>query len=180
MDIPTWLARPRCFIKGVRAAYEMQTPLIVKQADCLQEPTKCRGFFSRPSLKHGQRQSQTHLNWCWTDTEKSPEAATASALQCSHGFTGQHTTVGVPLFSGASELVAVFVHTPTLASAPVTLGGFKVAFVGASRKVGAWRKTETCAEVVQFQPTKTMTQALGCCHWFPTVETVEPFQVHFV
>lgn len=47
------------------------------------------------------------------------------------------TAVGVSLFSGASDLVAVFVHTPTLAGAAVTLGWFKVAFVGASRKIGA-------------------------------------------
>lgn len=53
------------------------------------------------------------------------------------------TAVGVSLFSGASDLIAVFVHTPTLAGASMTLGRFKVAFVGASRKVGACRKTET-------------------------------------
>lgn len=47
------------------------------------------------------------------------------------------TAVGVSLFSGASDLVAVFVHAPTLAGAAMALGWFKVAFVCASREVGA-------------------------------------------
>lgn len=52
-------------------------------------------------------------------------------------FSLNPTAVGVSLFSRASDLVAVFVHTPTLAGAAVTLGWFEVAFVGASRNVGA-------------------------------------------
>lgn len=41
------------------------------------------------------------------------------------------------MFSGASELVAIFVHTPTLAGAAVTLGWFEVAFFSAARDVRA-------------------------------------------
>jgi len=52
------------------------------------------------------------------------------------------TAVGVALFSGASNFVAVFVHTPTLASAAVTLGCFVVALLCTARNVRAWRQSE--------------------------------------
>ncbi len=47
------------------------------------------------------------------------------------------TAVGVALFSGASDLVAIFVHTPTLTGAAVTLGWFEVALLGATRNIRA-------------------------------------------
>lgn len=50
------------------------------------------------------------------------------------------TTVGVPLFSRAGDLVAIFVHTPTLASAAMTLGGFEVALLSTARNIRAWRQ----------------------------------------
>lgn len=50
------------------------------------------------------------------------------------------TAVGVALFSGASDLIAVLVHTPALAGVAVTLGWFVVALICATRDVGAWRQ----------------------------------------
>lgn len=47
------------------------------------------------------------------------------------------TTVRVALFSGASDLIAIFVHTPTLAGAAVTLGWFKVALLSTTRNIRA-------------------------------------------
>lgn len=47
------------------------------------------------------------------------------------------TAVGVALFSGASDLVAIFVHTPTLAGAAVTLGWFEVALLSTTGNVRA-------------------------------------------
>ena len=54
------------------------------------------------------------------------------------------TAVGVALFSGASDLVAIFVHTPALAGAAVTLGWFEVALLSTARDVRAWRGRERC------------------------------------
>lgn len=47
------------------------------------------------------------------------------------------TAVWIPLFSGAGDLVAVFVHAPALAGAAVALGRLEVAFVGTPRDVRA-------------------------------------------
>lgn len=47
------------------------------------------------------------------------------------------TAVGVALFSGAGDLIAIFVHTPTLAGAAVTLGRLEVALLGTARDIGA-------------------------------------------
>lgn len=47
------------------------------------------------------------------------------------------TAVGVALFSRASDLVAIFVHTPTLASASTTLGWFVIALLSAARNIRA-------------------------------------------
>lgn len=49
------------------------------------------------------------------------------------------TTVGVALFPGAGDLVAVFVHTPTLTGAAVALGRLEVALLRTARNVGACR-----------------------------------------
>lgn len=53
------------------------------------------------------------------------------------GECGGPTAVWVPLFSGAGDLVAVFVHTPALAGAAVALGRLEVAFVSTTRDVRA-------------------------------------------
>lgn len=47
------------------------------------------------------------------------------------------TAVGVALFSGASDLVAIFVHAPTLTGAGVTLGWFEVALLSTTRNIRA-------------------------------------------
>lgn len=47
------------------------------------------------------------------------------------------TAVGVALFSGASKLVAIFVYTPTLAGAAVTLGWFEVALLSTTWNIRA-------------------------------------------
>lgn len=52
------------------------------------------------------------------------------------------TTVGIALFSRASYLVAIFVHTPTLASAAVTLSWFEVALVSTTGNISAWRRAK--------------------------------------
>ena len=54
------------------------------------------------------------------------------------------TAVGVALFSGASDLVAIFVNTPALAGAAVTLGWFEVALLSTARDVRAWKGRERC------------------------------------
>lgn len=46
------------------------------------------------------------------------------------------TAVGVALFSGTGDLIAVFVHTPTLTSAAVTLGWFEVTLLSTARNIG--------------------------------------------
>lgn len=137
MDFPTWLARPWCFMEAAWAAYPMQMLLIVKRPDRLQEHAKCC-IFPSWSMMRGQRQRQTDVMWTryWEKAWSSDAGFSRMSLPCP-------TAVGVSLFSGASDLIAVFVHTPTLAGAAMTLGWFKVAFVGASRKVGAWGKTRT-------------------------------------
>lgn len=53
------------------------------------------------------------------------------------GECGGPTAVWVPLFSGAGDLVAVFVHTPALAGAAVALGRLEVAFVSTTGGVRA-------------------------------------------
>lgn len=52
------------------------------------------------------------------------------------------TTVGIALFSRASYLVAIFVHTPTLASAAMTLSWFEVALVSTTGNISAWRRAK--------------------------------------
>lgn len=47
------------------------------------------------------------------------------------------TAVWIALFSGAGDLVAIFVHTPALAGAAVALGRLEVAFVSTTRDVRA-------------------------------------------
>lgn len=93
----------------------------------------------------GRRRRQTDVTWkkIRSKDEEQRRARPFCAALCWVCALRRPTAVGVSLFSGASDLVAVFVHTPTLAGAAVTLGWFEVAFVGASRNVGAWRKTKT-------------------------------------
>lgn len=71
-------------------------------------------FWSAPDYK-GREDRQTDMCMCWCGP----------------------TAVGVALFSGASDLVAIFVHTPTLASTAVTLGWFEVALLSTTRNVRA-------------------------------------------
>lgn len=52
------------------------------------------------------------------------------------------TAVWIPLFPGAGDLVAIFVHAPALAGAAVALGGLEVAFVSTAGDVGAWGRQE--------------------------------------
>lgn len=61
----------------------------------------------------------------------------SATLGACFGECGGPTAVWIPLFSGAGDLVAVFVHTPALAGAGVALGGLEVAFVSTARDVGA-------------------------------------------
>lgn len=70
----------------------------------------------------------------------------STGLQSERGRTGRCVCIGVccgptavwvALLSGASELVAIFVHTPTLASAAVTLGWFEVPLLSTTRNIRA-------------------------------------------
>lgn len=99
------------------------------------------------------RSSAAHLNWntntrTWLDKWVSEWwqhffcSASENLTVCAWGdvLCKVCTAVGVALFSGASNLIAVLVHTPALAGVAVTLGWFVVAFIGATRDVGAWRQ----------------------------------------
>lgn len=70
----------------------------------------------------------------------------STGLQRERGQTGRRacigvccgpTAVGVALLSGASKLIAIFVYTPTLAGAAVTLGWFEVPLLSTTRNIGA-------------------------------------------
>ena len=60
-------------------------------------------------------------------------------LVCSSCALCGLTAVGVALFSGASDLIPIFVHTPTLADAAVTLGRLEVALLSTAWNIRAWK-----------------------------------------
>lgn len=65
------------------------------------------------------------------------------------------TAVGVALFPGAGDLIAIFVYAPALTGAAMTLGWFEVTFIGTARNIRAWKYEENSSSDKKTEADKT-------------------------